>query len=143
MRNLMTLVLAAGLVFGNLYAPDVVCSQEKADKAEKAERSKEKKKDSAEKGKKKDAQKGTGVRLPRFFAAIVDDAQREKILAIRTKHHAKLEDLRKQLAALEKQEMDEIEDVLTPAQRKQLDSLKSEGAKADPPKEKGKPKVKK
>ena len=133
------------LQFVNLRA-----QEKNGQSTEKADRPKEKKKGlpgdksgrSDEKAKKKGAEKG-GLRLPRFFGILVDESQREKILSIRAKHQAKIEDLRKQLAALEQQEMDEMENVLTPAQRKQLESLRSEDGKADPPKDKGKSKEKK
>ena len=154
MKNIAIILVAFSIVTtAGLQGFDLLAQEKSTQSAEKAERSKEKKKGSPgdksgrseEKAKKKHADKGgsTGLRLPRYFGTLVDETQRERILSIRAKHQSKIEDLRKQLAALEKQEMDEIEGVLTPAQRKQLESLRSEGGKADPAKDKGKPKDKK
>lgn len=55
-------------------------------------------------------------RLPNYYAAVVSQAQREKIYGIQAKYTDRIEELQKQLDALKNQRDDEVEAVLTPDQ---------------------------
>jgi TolA-binding protein len=67
--------------------------------------------------------------LPRFFAGLVDDEQREQIYAIQASYQDQIEALEKELATLKEAELSEMEKVLTAAQRKELETLRSESEK--------------
>ena len=81
----------------------------------------------------KSSSESSGGRLPRFFASLVDDAQREKIYATQEKYRDKIAALRKQIEELEAEQLAECESVLTSAQKKELDTLRKAGSKEDKP----------
>lgn len=62
-------------------------------------------------------------RLPNHYAKIVTPKQREQIYAIQSKHAEKIDALRAELKALEQALAAEVESVLTPEQRKQLQAI--------------------
>jgi hypothetical protein len=70
-------------------------------------------------------QEPTAGRLPRYFASLVDDEQREEIYQIQAKYGEKIAELEKELAELEKEQLKAMEKVLTADQRKELDALRS------------------
>lgn len=76
------------------------------------------------KGDKAAAAKKPAARLPNFYADVVNEEQRAKILAIQQQYSPKLDDLKAQLKALQQQRDAEIVAVLTPAQRKQVAEAK-------------------
>ncbi|MGI9470855.1 MAG: hypothetical protein ACR2NZ_04945 [Rubripirellula sp.] len=63
-------------------------------------------------------------RLPRYFASVVDSKQRQEIYEIQASFQTKIEELEAELAALEEEQMKEIEGVLTTTQRKKLVELR-------------------
>lgn len=66
-----------------------------------------------------------GGRLPRYFAAIVDQSQRDEIYRIQAGYRTRIAELRAQLTALEGSQAAEIEAVLTPSQRETLEARKT------------------
>ncbi len=72
-------------------------------------------------------QRVTG-RLPRHFASLVDDQQCAEIYAIQAAFQEKITVLEKELAALEAEQMKEVEGVLTATQQKELIELRKQGA---------------
>ena len=70
-----------------------------------------------------------GGRLPRYFSSLVDDEQREEIYQIQAKYRKQIQELEKELAELEQDQLGAIEKVLTTAQRKELASLRSAAPK--------------
>lgn len=70
-------------------------------------------------------------RLPRYFAAIVNNEQRVAIYQIQRKAQAEMAVLEQQLAALKQVEMIEIEAILTVSQRQQLEEMRLKSSKSD------------
>ncbi len=68
-------------------------------------------------------------RLPRHFAAIVDDSQRIEIYEIQASYREQIRELEQQLAEVEQAQMKEIEEVLTSTQRKALGELRDTASK--------------
>ncbi len=64
-------------------------------------------------------------RLPRFFAAVVDQQQRLQIYEIQHAYRVKLDALERQLAELLALQVKEIEQVLTPSQLQTVEELRS------------------
>jgi hypothetical protein len=75
----------------------------------------------------------SGGRLPRFFASLVDDEQRESIYAVQEKYRSKIDSLREQLREIESEQLKEIESVLTAAQRKELETLRGGSTEKETP----------
>ncbi len=69
-------------------------------------------------------------RLPRFFASIVDQEQRDEIYQIQATYREKLAALEQELAELKEAEMSAMEGVLTTAQRKKLDEIRASAEKS-------------
>jgi hypothetical protein len=67
-------------------------------------------------------------RLPAYYADIVTDQQKAMIYTIQAKYQAKIAALNEELEAVAKQQSKEIEDVLTPEQKKMLKSAQEAGA---------------
>jgi|GEM_PF-968690 len=65
------------------------------------------------------------ARLPNYYREVVTEAQREKILAIQRQYAAKIDPLRRELEKLTRERDQEIESVLTPEQKKQLEDIKA------------------
>ncbi|MDG2219962.1 MAG: hypothetical protein P8L85_01180 [Rubripirellula sp.] len=74
-------------------------------------------------------QEMSGGRLPRYFAGLVDDDQREEIYQIQSKFREQIQELEKELAELEQEQLGAMEKVLSTAQRKELASLRSAASK--------------
>jgi Spy/CpxP family protein refolding chaperone len=70
-----------------------------------------------------------GGRLPRFFASLVDDEQRQQMYEIRESYRPQIEALEKQLDELRAKELTAMEKVLTAAQRKQLAEMREAAEK--------------
>ncbi len=64
-------------------------------------------------------------RLPNHYASVVTEAQREKIYGVQGKYAEQIKKLQEQLEALEAQRDAEIEAVLTPEQRQEVEKLSS------------------
>jgi hypothetical protein len=75
----------------------------------------------AEGTKKADKAKG---RLPAYYGDVVSAEQREEIYKIQAKYAPKVLELNEQLAALAKQQNDEIEAVLTAEQKAKIDEAR-------------------
>ncbi len=73
-------------------------------------------------------------RLPRYFASLVDDEQRQEIYKIQASYREKIEELEAELAKLEVAQMSEIEEVLTATQLKKLSGLREDAAASSAPK---------
>jgi hypothetical protein len=67
-------------------------------------------------------------RLPAYYADIVTDHQKAVIYTIQAKYQAKIAALNEELEAVTKQQDKEIEDVLTPEQKKMLKTAQETGA---------------
>lgn len=67
-------------------------------------------------------------RLPMYYAKVVDEKQRQKIYEIQRKYHPQIVDLQKQLEKLIAQRDAEIEAVLTPQQKAEIEKLRQEAA---------------
>lgn len=67
-------------------------------------------------------------RLPPYYTDIVTEEQRTQIYSIQEKHAKRINALREQLEAAEKQQDEEIEGVLTPEQKKKLQEARDEAA---------------
>ena len=59
-------------------------------------------------------------RLPNYYGEVVNEEQRTKIYEIQATYREKMEELRKQLAALKKEQDEKVNAVLTPEQRSTL-----------------------
>ncbi len=64
-------------------------------------------------------------RLPRYFASLINEEQRQAIYRIQHSVRQEVDMLEQQLASLKRSEMTQIESVLTAAQREQLELLRS------------------
>ncbi len=64
------------------------------------------------------------LRLPRYFASIVDSEQRAEIYEIQKSYHAKIAKLQAELAALESEQLEEIEGVLSKDQLTSLNKMR-------------------
>lgn len=67
-------------------------------------------------------------RLPMYYAKVVDEKQRQKIYEIQRKYHPQIVDLQKQLEKLIAQRDAEIEAVLTPQQKAEIEKLRQEAS---------------
>lgn len=77
-------------------------------------------------------------RLPAYYAQIgLSTEQKEKIYAAQAKYGAQIEDLEKQIAALQEKRDGDITAVLTEDQKKQLDSLKAAAKEKSASRKKG------
>ena len=65
-------------------------------------------------------------RLPPYFADVVSEEQREKIYAIQAKYSDQIKELNEQLAAVAKKQNDEIDAVLSAAQKAKIDEARAE-----------------
>lgn len=70
------------------------------------------------------------LRLPRYFASIIDDEQRTEIQRVQSGYQVKITALQQELAALEAAQMKELEGLLTSSQRKKLDEMRSATSKS-------------
>jgi len=68
-------------------------------------------------------------RLPAYYGRVVDEKQRQKIYDIQRKYHAQIAELQRQLEKLIAQRDAEIEAVLTPEQKAEIQKMR-EGAAA-------------
>ncbi len=64
-------------------------------------------------------------RLPPYFADVVSAEQKEKIYAIQAKYSDQIKDLNEQLAAIAKKQNDEIDAVLSAAQKAKIDEARA------------------
>jgi hypothetical protein len=119
-------LLSLSLALGALLATGPVTGQDKA--AAKPAAKSEKKEKSA-------------GRLPSHFGQVVTKEQREKIYAVQAKFTDQILKLRGQIEALETQQKEEVEAVLTPEQREQVakmaEDAKSKRSKKSVPAEEG------
>lgn len=69
-------------------------------------------------------------RLPRYFASLVDQEQRDEIYQIRATYREQLAALEQELADLKEAEMSAMEKVLTTTQRKKLDEMRASAEKS-------------
>jgi len=67
-----------------------------------------------------------GRRLPPFYKNIVSDEQRDKIFAVQEEYGPKIQELRRQLMALEKERDEKIDAILTPDQKKKINAARLE-----------------
>ncbi len=67
----------------------------------------------------------SSARLPNYYARVVSEEQREKILAIQRVFAAKIDPLRAQIEALVKERDEKIAAFLTPEQQKKIDAMKA------------------
>jgi len=67
-------------------------------------------------------------RLPMYYAKVVDEKQRQKIYDIQRKYHPQIAELQRQLEKLIAQRDSEIEAVLTPQQKAEIEKLRQEAA---------------
>ncbi|VAX41208.1 hypothetical protein MNBD_PLANCTO02-336 [hydrothermal vent metagenome] len=110
--KIATVMLAGGLLFGLFLAPSLNAQKKKATKAATRKTATKKAKHSH--------------RLPRYFGKIgISAEQKGNIYKIQEKYHSKIDDLKKQLAALKKKEMSEIETTLSANQKSALKKLRS------------------
>jgi len=72
-----------------------------------------------------------GGRLPRYFSSLVDEEQRWEIYEIQAKYRDQIEELEKELAELEMEQLEAMEKVLTTSQRKELAALRSAASDSD------------
>ena len=80
----------------------------------------------------KDESKGARSkgRLPRYYAEVVDDEQREKIYAVQEPFQTQIDELEATLEQIKAERDKAIRAVLTPEQRKKIDAMKAEKSKA-------------
>lgn len=64
-------------------------------------------------------------RLPRYFASIVDDDQRQEVYAVQATYREQIEALEQELKKLKIAELSAMEKVLTSTQRKKLAEMRS------------------
>ncbi len=76
----------------------------------------------------KSGKKPRAPRLPNYVARVVNDEQRTEISAIQVEYVAKIQKLRDELQALVDERDAEIDKVLTPTQRKEVQRLRDEAA---------------
>lgn len=74
------------------------------------------------------AKRGRHV-LPKHYAKVVTEAQREKIYAIQDQYDPKIDALAAQLKALKAQRDEKIKAVLTPEQQKQVEEATAKAKK--------------
>ncbi|MGB9688715.1 hypothetical protein [Thermogutta sp.] len=67
-------------------------------------------------------------RLPAYYGKVVDEKQRQKIYDIQRKYHAQIAELQRQLEKLIAQRDAEIEAVLTPQQKTEIEKMQQEAA---------------
>jgi hypothetical protein len=60
-------------------------------------------------------------RLPKYYAAVVNQVQREEIYRIQEEYEPKIKALQAQLDAMKKEKDQKIESVLTPEQKKKIE----------------------
>ena len=65
------------------------------------------------------------LRLPRFFASLVDTRQREEIYEVRRSYQERIAQLEIQLTALKQEELAAMESVLTVPQRSRLEEMRA------------------
>ena len=63
-----------------------------------------------------------------YYAKVVDEKQRQKIYDIQRKYHPQIAELQRQLEKLIAQRDSEIEAVLTPQQKAEIEKLRQEAA---------------
>ena len=71
-----------------------------------------------------------GRHLPAHYSQVITEKQREEIYKIEDEYQPKIEALQKQLDALKKERDEKISVLLTPEQKKQVEQIKEEAAKA-------------
>jgi hypothetical protein len=76
-------------------------------------------------GQKKEAKAPRG-RLPAYYSDVVTGKQREDIYAIQEKYSTELMDLNQRIADLLKQQREEIEALLSPEQKAQIEKIAAE-----------------
>ena len=113
----------AGLVLLLCSISTVALGQTKSSKSTRSSS-----KTTSQKSQANETEKELTGRLPRYFASLVDDEQRQEIYAIRNDFRDEIEALEKKLAALKVKEMQAVEKVLTTTQRRKLASLRDAGA---------------
>ncbi|MEM8667825.1 MAG: hypothetical protein AAGG48_09940 [Planctomycetota bacterium] len=74
-------------------------------------------------------QESVGGRLPRYFASLVDDEQREEIYQIQAKYRKQITELEEELAELEMEQLEAMEKVLSTTQRKELAAMRDAATK--------------
>ncbi len=89
----------------------------------------EKKEDAAKPAAEKNEDAKPRGRLPAYFAAVVNQEQREKIYGIQESYRAKIETLQKQLTTLIAERDKAIDTVLTPEQLKEVSKKREEAQK--------------
>ncbi len=68
--------------------------------------------------------RAVSTRLPRYFGQLdLDEQQRDEVYAIQADYGEQIEKLREQLADVQQQRDEDLQDVLTPAQRKEFSKL--------------------
>lgn len=75
------------------------------------------------------------IRLPKYFASLVNDVQRQEINQLQLSYRERVQALAEQLAALKAAELAEAEQILSKGQREQLEEMRIKGmqrAKAMP-----------
>ncbi|GIX03861.1 MAG: hypothetical protein KatS3mg113_0867 [Planctomycetaceae bacterium] len=83
------------------------------------------------KGEPKAAAEKVSGRLPNNFGQLgLSNEQRQKIYSIQSKYNEQIEELTRQVDALKKKRDEEIENVLTAAQKEQLKQLREKRSKA-------------
>ena len=113
----MTLIGCLAIAFSCASQPASAAD----DKAPEKKTEKKVKKDKSKKEKVK-----PGHRLPSYYKDVVSDEQRDKIYEIQDQYDPKIKELRRQLSALEKEQSDKIEAVLTPGQKEKIDAARAE-----------------
>jgi len=121
---LMACASAAAIVFttGVFMRPAV--ADDKSGEAKQAKAAASAPAATAEQPEKRKARKTT-VRLPNYYAQVVDDKQREQIAKIQGEYNAKINALKAQLDELTKKRDAAIEGVLTQEQLKKIADLKA------------------
>lgn len=113
---------AAALTSAAMLKPGI--GQEPATKAPAAQQ------ESASAPAEKTTRKKSRGRLPNYYGRIgLTDAQREKIYGIQSKYRVQIEELEKQIMALQTKENEEIVAVLSPVQQELLQKLQDEAKK--------------
>ncbi len=67
------------------------------------------------------------IRLPKYFASLVNDVQRQEINQIQLSYRERLQALEEQLVALKAAELAEAEEILSTGQREQLEEMRIKG----------------
>lgn len=117
-RNMVQLVAVAlvAMFIGSQVSTDDTRAQDDAKPAVKAEAKKERKKPRG--------------RLPNYYSKVVTAEQRDTIYKLQGEFNGKIADLQTQIAELTKQRDEEVRNVLTPEQQKQVDELAAAAKKA-------------